>query len=311
MKPILCLVKHDRLRPVNHLSGLLLTTHGGQAVHEVGVRRGVRHKVRCHLVRLEGCQALGGRLASDAIGHPRVGVHNVSTRHRLLRRLEDSGRARARHALQLRALGERVGLGEELGGRRRGHAHVHSHDNPGAHQVVGYVVARVARIGQRHSREVEGALLFGDRLEVREHLHRVRKVIERVNDGDGRVRGKAIDLATVVHARGHGVHHARQHRARILIGLLLADRRVARHVRDGVTTHLRHARLERDPRAKARLLEEHEERLALEHVVVIRLVRLHVNGQGQDRGDLCPREVRDLRDVAEGHGGACERAVGR
>mmetsp|Transcript_12667 Transcript_12667/g.22431 ORF Transcript_12667/g.22431 Transcript_12667/m.22431 type:complete len:225 (+) Transcript_12667:177-851(+) len=224
MEAVLGLVEDDRLRPIDHLSCLLLAAHGGQAVHEVRVGRCVRHEIRCHLVRLECRQTLRSLLASDAVRHPRVSVDDICASHRFLRRLEHSRRTCAAHTLELRTFGQHFRLGQEVRRGRRGHAHVHAHDDACAHQIVGHVVTRITRVRQRHSREVEATLLFGDRLKVREHLHRVRKVVEGVDDGDGRVLGETGDLAAVVHARGHRVHHAGQHGARVLVGLLLADR---------------------------------------------------------------------------------------
>ena len=53
MQPVFRLVKHDGLRPVDHVGGHLFAAVGGEAVHEYGVGLGFFQKPGIHLIALQ------------------------------------------------------------------------------------------------------------------------------------------------------------------------------------------------------------------------------------------------------------------
>mmetsp|Transcript_4411 Transcript_4411/g.13916 ORF Transcript_4411/g.13916 Transcript_4411/m.13916 type:complete len:351 (+) Transcript_4411:67-1119(+) len=301
VESIFRLIKHNRLRPVDDLRSLLLAAHGGQAVHEHRRLVGELHETRGDLERHQSGEPLGLCVAGDAVRHPRVAVDRVDARDGLFSRAADLHAACA----ELLALLEDAILDGEVGAGRPRDAAVDAHDRARSHEVVGDVVLAVS-----HKREfqpsvdqgqrVAAELVLRERLQVGEHLHGVRRVVQSVDDGHRRVLRKPRNLRARPDARRHGIDHAREHGARVFISLLFAQRRVAGHVRDRVAPELSHAHLQRDARAQARLLEEHEQRLLLQSVGVPQRRRLHVDGHVEDADDLRAAQAADLRHVAQG-----------
>src|SRR5579862_8458989 len=83
VQPVLGLVEHHRLRPVDHLVGDLLAAMGRQAVHEDGVGLGARHQPRIDLIALE--QVMAPRAVAVAHGDPGIGDDAVGALDGFLR----------------------------------------------------------------------------------------------------------------------------------------------------------------------------------------------------------------------------------
>mmetsp|Transcript_137218 Transcript_137218/g.382766 ORF Transcript_137218/g.382766 Transcript_137218/m.382766 type:complete len:244 (-) Transcript_137218:366-1097(-) len=241
MESILCLVKDDRLRTIDDFCSLFHAPCGGQAIHKDAVRLGMLHQFRVHLEGHE--ELLSGLLflLRYAIAHPAIAIDDVHPGHCLLRCLELLDLA-ARLVLQLLDLLPNLGL--DVACTR--HVHVEAHERPGAHQVVGHVVLEVPEVCQ--GQPLPGALVLDYSLQVREHLHGVPVVVERVDDGDGGHLREGTDCVAAPDTGRDALAHAREHSPGVLNALFHSQRRVADGVKDGITTKLVHPNLQRHAR---------------------------------------------------------------
>eukprot|EP00754_Rhynchopus_humris_P044310 Rhum_TRINITY_DN4039_c0_g1::Rhum_TRINITY_DN4039_c0_g1_i1::g.12784::m.12784 len=291
VKTVLSLVEDDGLRSIDHLRRLLHAAGGRQAVHEDGVGVRQRHQLGGDLVRHECSNPLLLLLRVDAVRHPRVAVHDVdSLDGGLDRREADDLHSRLElHLVHLlpHAL---------LDGSLASHAEVDAHAGAEAHQVVRHVVLEVTEVRHRLALPVV-AELFRDGKEVRQHLHRVRVVVQGVDHRDVADSREAVGGVPRHHAAGDALHHPRQHLARVLNGLLLAERAVGDGVEDAVASHLVHASLEAHARAQGRLLEQHENGVTLQRLVVPVTIPLHRGRELRDVQNLLLRQIGDLEHV--------------
>ena len=184
--------------------------------------------------------------------------------------------------------------------RRRGDGDVHPHLRRAEHQRVGHVVA-VADVGDLLSLQIAEVLPRGE--VVGHGLAGVREVGEAVDDGDARVLGEVGDGLVREGARHDAVDVAREDFRGVVDRLAAAELDVARGEEEGVAAELEHAGLERDARARRRLLEDHGQGLAAEGVAVALRILLDVAGQLEDLPHVVGAVVVDLDEVFVLHGG--------
>lgn len=84
MQTVLSLVKDNALRTIDDIGSLLLSTHGGKAIHELGSGSSLAHQLGVDLIRQKLIESLLSLLTLHAITHPRIGVDKVHTVHGLL-----------------------------------------------------------------------------------------------------------------------------------------------------------------------------------------------------------------------------------
>ena len=291
MQPVLGLVPHRAVRPVDHLVGDLVAAVGGKAVQDNRIRLSPSEERRVDLERPErphpvqsvvllahrrpgvgdeDVGAVGGRLRIGRHGHRGAGVCGTFL----------GGRDELR-----------VGL--ETGGG--GDGDMYARGDPAEHQRVRHVVGAVAEVGQPQA--VQRAPAFVERLQIGEHLARVELVGQRVDHRHrrgGRHRGQPLLGEGPPH---DGVDVARQHPSGVLQRLLAPQLGVAAVDHDGVPAELGDADLEREPGAGGVLVEDdgHAAR-AFERAAAERGL-LQLGGQRQHLGLLVGRQVVVAQEV--------------
>jgi hypothetical protein len=164
---------------------------------------------------------------------------------------------------------------------------------------VGDVIVTVAQVGQLQS--LEPALLLLDRQQVAQDLAGMGEIRQGVDDGHAGFAGHLLDVG-VFEKPGHDHVHVPADRLDGVVQAFLAgpEGRGAGVVEDGVPAELGHARLEGNPRAKARLFEDHQERFAPHGVRVARGVLLDPARQGDHVLDLRRRPFVQTDQVLHG-----------
>mmetsp|Transcript_11801 Transcript_11801/g.26923 ORF Transcript_11801/g.26923 Transcript_11801/m.26923 type:complete len:332 (+) Transcript_11801:108-1103(+) len=219
MKPVLCLIEDNGLRAIDDLRSLLHAAGGRQAVHEDAVWLGKLHEFSIHL---KGHEELLPRLLlilRDAVAHPAVAVDDIHVSHSLLGRLEDCDLT-TRRLRQLLHLSPDLVL--DLAGACK--VQVVPHQRGRAHQVVGHVVLEVPEVCHGHA--LPGPLVLDDGQQVREHLHGMGVVVQRVDHWDRRDVSECPDGSAGLNARGNALAHPGQDPASVLNALLHAQGRV-------------------------------------------------------------------------------------
>jgi hypothetical protein len=127
---------------------------------------------------------------------------------------------------------------------------------------------------------------------------------QAVDHRNARMAREAINDVLLEGADHDQVDHARDHLGYVLDRLAPAQLRVPRVEVDGGTAELRHAGLERYPRAGGILLEDHRQRAPCQRLVALpaALARLELGGTAEQVFELAALEVAQLQEVA--HGGA-------
>src|SRR5882672_2014084 len=289
MQSILRFLPDHALRAVDHVASDFLPAMGGQAVHEQGIGAGKPHHFRIHLPILEIALALFV-LRLEAHAGPHVGGHQVGAARRFHGIVEllvvigaiEPGALR----LDLVAGGGRNVYVEAqyLGGLQPG-------------------VADIVRVPDpRHGLAAHRPAPLDEGVDVRKDLAGVVFVGQAVDHRHARVRGETFDDLLLEGTDHHDVAHARDHLCRIFHRFAAAELRIAGAEEDRRSAELVHAGLERQPRARALLLENHHQR-AIEKRVV-RLVGLELlldpARAPEQVFELVPPEVLELQKVLRG-----------
>mmetsp|Transcript_98146 Transcript_98146/g.219923 ORF Transcript_98146/g.219923 Transcript_98146/m.219923 type:complete len:297 (-) Transcript_98146:310-1200(-) len=259
VQPVLRLVEDHGMGPIYDLRRLLHPARGGQAVHEDAIGLGKLHQLGVHLERHKHLLSRLLLILGNAVAHPAVAVDDVYVHDRLLGGLED---------LDLGAgLGlQRLDLDPDLilDFPSASKVQVVAHESRGAHEVVCHIVLEIAEVG--HGNALPATLVLDDCQQVRQHLHGVRVVVERVDDGDRGHLGQCADGVAAQDPRRDALAHARKHAASVLDALFHSQGRVADGVEYRVPSELVHPHLQRDARAQGGLLEEGQEGVALQRL---------------------------------------------
>jgi len=295
VETVLSLVEDDGVRTIDNLSGLLVATHGREAVHEDNVGLGVGKKLSGDLERHELLATHLSLILRDTVAHPAISVDDVDTVDSLNGGLADEDLT-ARSLAELFALLKNLRLDVEALTSGTSDTHLVTHDSSSTHEIVGHVVVEVTAVSHLEALETFLAVLL-DSHHISEHLKRVSKVIKSIDDGDGGVLSKLSNVSPLVHTGHDDVGHAAEHLASVAEGLLDAEGRVSDGVEDSVTTHLGHASLEGHTSAERRLLEEHEKGLVVKSMSVLLRVSLKVMSLGENGLDLRLCEAGDLQNV--------------
>src|SRR6266545_710084 len=286
MQPVFRLVPHDALRAVDHRAIDFLAAVGGKTMHEKRVLLRGFHHLRVHLPVLEVALALLV-LRLEAHAGPDVGGDQV----RPARGLERIG-----EAFVVVVVVDAGALGLDLVAGRRRDVQVEiehrSRLQPG--------VADVVRVPDpRDGFPLDGAAVLDVGVDVGEHLAGVVLVGEAVDHRHAGVRGETLDDLLLEGADHDEVAHARDHLPRVLDRLAPPELGVARVEVDRRAAELVHPRLERQPRPRRGLLENHGERAVLERpVAFVALEPLLDPARAREQVLVLPaREVLELQVV--------------
>src|SRR5882762_5653956 len=286
MQSILRFLPHHALRAVDHVASDFLSAMGGQAVHEQGIGAGKPHHFRIHLPILEIALALFV-LRLEAHAGPHVGGHQI-------------GAARRFHGIVelLVVIGavEPGALRLDLVAGRGGNVYVEA-------QYLGGLqpgVADVVRVPDpRHRLSADRPAPLDEGVDVRKDLAGMVFIGQPVDHRHARVRGETRDDLLLKGADHRDVAHARNHLGRVFHRLAAPELRIAGAEEDRRTAQLVHAGLERQPGARALLLENHHQRAIEERVV--RLVGLELllypARAPEQVFELVPPEVPELQKV--------------
>ncbi len=303
MEPVFRLVPHDRLGSVDHRCRDLVAPVGGQAVHEDRVVRGLFHERLVDRVGPEQLLAPRGVLLPHR--HPGVGDDAVGPAHRLDRIVGELDVG----ALAFRPLQHRI-LRVEL--RRAGERQVELQSrcrmDPRGSDVV-------AIAGPRDLAPLDRALGLLEGHDVGDDLAGVRLVREPVDDGHGRVRGELQQRFVLVGADHDRVDVARKHLRSVGNGFAPPDLQVVVVEGERLPAELPHGEIERNARARRRLLEDHHQHLVRD-AVGPKLRRhaaaglLHGVAHGDDALHRRPVDAVDVQEMP-GKRFACFRSHGR
>src|SRR5579872_2627922 len=251
VQPVLGLIEHDRLRPIDDLVGDLFAAMCRQAVHHERIARGALEDRLVHLEILEVAPPLRRLLFLTHRG-PRVGVHDVSILERLGRIAGDDAQLLATHPIDETFL-------RLIAGRTR-YAQLETAERRRLDPALRHVES-VAEECDAHFFQI-GAVAFPHREQIGEQLTWVQQVAEPVDDRHARLM-RHLDRGLMREGANHyDVDGAREVARDILHRFALADSDVAGREIDRVAAELRHAGFERDACTQRRLLENHRERLA-------------------------------------------------
>jgi len=295
VETVLSLVENDGVRAIDNLSGLLVATHGREAVHEDDVGLGVGEKLGGDLERHELLATHLGLILGDTVAHPAVGVDNIDALNSLDGGLADEDLT-ARGLAELFALLKNFGLDVEALTSGTSDTHLVTHDGGSTHEIVGHIVVEITAVSHLEALETFLAVLL-DGHHISEHLKRMGKVIKSVDDGDGGVLSKLSNISPLVHTGHDDVGHAAENLAGIAEGLFHTERGISDGVEDGVTTHLAHTGLERNTGTEGRLLEEHEKGLAVKSMSVLLRVGLKIMSLGKNSLNLSLGKAGNLQNV--------------
>jgi hypothetical protein len=167
---------------------------------------------------------------------------------------------------------------------------------PGVAHVVG-----IADPG--HGLALDAAAMLDVGVDVGQDLARVVFVGQAVDHRHARIGGKALDDFLLEGADHHDVAHPRNHLRRILDRLAAPELRIAGIQVDRRTAELVHAGLERQPRARAGLLEDHHQRAVGQRPVLLVGLELVLDPARalEDVVELVAREILELQKMFDRH----------
>ena len=255
MQPVLRLVPHHRLGPIDNRVGDLLAAVGRKAVQEERIRGGPRHQ---GVVDLEGGEEGAAALLLLLLTHagPDVRGNQVGALGRLQRI--------AKHRAAVRGGSQQIRV--RLVALRTGDMQLEVQE-PGRLQIgLAHIVA-VADPGHPTTADVPAVLVVG--LKVGEHLARMQAVGQSVNHRHRRMGGEALHDLMTEGADHDRVHHAREDPGIVLDGLPAPELGVPWREEQGMAAKLHHAGLERDPGPGGRLLEDHGQGTVAQGPVVL------------------------------------------
>src|SRR4029077_7537430 len=189
----------------------------------------------------------------------------------------------------------------------RGHPERRAGLGDAQHERVRDVVA-VADVRDGDATKI-GAFALADREDVGEALAGVRQIGEPVDDWDLAVARELLDRLVRIHAKHHRVGHAARDAGDVRDTLATAEADLRGRQVHAVATKLRDADVEREARAKARLLEDEGDRPARE--ASGGWPGLEGCAPFQEEVELFPLEIADREEVAhtrrDGHHGRARR----
>src|SRR5882672_6047569 len=286
VQAVLRLVPHHALRAVDHLGRHLFAAMRRQAVHEESVLLRRAHHVGVDLPVVERAPALLV-LGLEAHRGPDVGRHQVGAARGLHRVGEGLAVLVELFLLDLVARRGRD-VQPEVEQRRR--------LQPAVADVV-----RVADPG--HGLAADRAAVLDEGEDVAEDLARVVLVGQAVDHRHARVPCEPVEDVLLEGAHHDDVAHARDHLRHVLHRLAATELRVARGEEDRGAAELVEAGLEREPRARRLLLEDHRQGAVLQRPVALVALELRFQplGAREQVLVLLAREVVEPQEVPHLH----------
>jgi len=295
VETVLSLVEDDGVRTIDNLSGLLVATHGREAVHEDDIGLGVREKLGGDLEGHEDLLTGLLLILGDTVAHPAVGVDDIDAIDGLDGGLADKNLT-ARGLAELLALLKNFGLDIVALTSGTSNTHLVAHDSGSTHEIVGHIVVEITAVGHLETLEAVLAVLL-DSHHISEHLKRVSKVIKSVDNRDGGVVSKLSNVSPLVNTSHDDVGHTAENLAGIAEGFLHTKRGISDGIEDSVATHLGHASLEGNTSTERRLLEEHKKSLMVKSMSVLLRVSLEIMSLGKNSLNLSLSKAGNLQNV--------------
>src|SRR6185437_1336581 len=193
--------------------------------------------------------------------------------------------------------------------RRAGEVEVEPEAEGGVDPGIRHVVA-VADPGVLLVGDIAEVLADGE--QVSEHLAGMQEIGQTVDHGHVGEPGQLLDVLVGEGADHDAIDVARQHARGVGDRLAASELDVARREEEGVAAQVEGADLERDAGPRARLHEDHGERLTGERLLVV-AVGAHLLGEVEERVELVAGEVGNGEEVAVAgrrHGNGSRRGSG-
>jgi len=295
VETVLSLIENDGVRTIDNFSGLLVATHGREAVHEDDIGLGVGKKLGGDL---EGHELLAAHLSlvlRDTIAHPAVSIDNIDTFNGLDGSLANKNLT-ARNLAELGALVKNFLLDIEALTGGTSNTHLVTHDSSSTHKIISHIVVQVTAVSHLETLETFLTVLLNGH-HISEHLQWVSKVIKSIDDRDGGVLSELSNISPLVHTSHDDIGHTAKNLASITERLLNTKRRISDGIENSMTTQLAHTSLERNTSTKRRLLEEHKKSLLIESMSILLRVSFKIMSLCKNRLNLSLSKAGNLQNV--------------
>src|SRR5579884_1569670 len=290
------LIEHNRARRIYHRIGDLVTTMGGQAVHEKRMVSGEPHQLFVDLVGSENLATLR-RFSFLPHAGPDIGVNGVGLGHGcdwVVGNVDASAGGRGvgfcdRYYFSAGFVARGSCDGEDT-----------SEQRGSEHQRVRDIVAVT---DEREMDIAHVAELLAQSEEIGERLAGMFEIAERVDDGYARMLGHLLDGGVLEGAQDNAIDPALEVMgdiAELFTGIEAVARVV--HEKRGAA-QARHAGLKCQASAQRGLLEKHGELLAEQRAAEVLGAGLHHVGEVEDGAHVGGRKIANGNEVVEPHAG--------